>query len=160
MMKVESTMRARFSALAMVVCLLACAETVSGGSVFSGYEKLGWDADIAQVVKMYPRGQMAKLGEEVIYKQIRPSKAIARRSFGFRNGKLHAVAVTLEKRHVEKMGIEQILGEQIKFFGEGNMDRSKAPHMINYIWDGADTRIIFGYAPKRPDMSVIMYEQK
>ena len=153
-------MWSRFSVLVMVVCLLSCAAAASGGSTLSGYEKLGWNAEFAQVVKRYPRGQMAKLGEEVIYKQIRPSKEIARRSFGFRNGKLHAVAVTLEKRYVERRGIERILSEQIKFFGEGNMDRSKAPHMINYIWEGADTRIIFAYAPKRPDMTVIMFEQK
>ena len=40
------------------------------------------------------------------------------------------------------------------------MDRSNAPHMMSYRWEDARTRITFAYAPKKPEMTILMYEQK
>jgi hypothetical protein len=144
----------------IAAALLFFAATVFSGTIPSGYENLTWNADFAMVVKRYPRGQSVRMGEEVIYKQLRPDGSILRRNFAFREGKLHAVSITFDKRYVEKKGIENILEERIKQFGEGSMDRSLAPYMLNYIWEGNGSRITLAYAPTRPDMTVIMYERK
>ena len=153
-------MPACYRVIGALACLLFTAIYAVAGTVPSGYEKLAWNTNFAKVVKMYPRGQTVRLGDEVVYRQLRPDRTISRRNFAFREGKLHTVAVTLEKRYVEKKGIEHVLQDQISRFGEGNMDRSRAPDMINYIWEGGGSRITFAYAPKHPDMTVIMYEQK
>lgn len=153
-------MHPRHFVVAIFMGLLLLMSNVHAGTIPSGYEKLSWGAEFTQVSKKYPRGQLAKLGSEVIYKQQKPTKMIARRNFAFSNGRLHAITIAFEKRYIESKGIEQLLGEQKQSFGEGHMDRSQAPHMIRYIWEGADTKITFAYAPKRPDMTMIMYEQK
>jgi len=49
---------------------------------------------------------------------------------------------------------------QKKQYGEGVIDRSSAPHMVTYRWQGKDIRITFAYAPKRPEFTVLMYEKK
>lgn len=153
-------MNPRWFVYIMLVGLLFWTLDAHAATIPTGYEKLGWAADVAQVSKLYPRGQMVKLGNEVIYKQQKPTRVLARRNFAFNNGKLHAVSCTFEKKYVETKGIVQLLGEQKKNFGEGRVDRSQAPHMITYTWEGTDTRITFAYAPKRPDMTMIMYELK
>lgn len=130
------------------------------GTIPSGYEKIKWGTHFSYVYKKFPRGQLTKLGETVVFKQQNPTKKIARRNFAFTNGNLSAVSITFEKKYVETIGIEKLLDQQIKAFGQGVMDRLKAPHMINYVWQGADTRITFAYAPKRADMTVLIYEQK
>ncbi len=142
-------------AISLVLNMLAFAD-----KTLSGYESLGWNDGFSRVYNKYPGGQMMKFGVEAVYKQQKPAKSIARRSFGFKDGKLHAVSVTYEKNYVKRIGIERLLSELKRNFGEGTMDRSLAPHMIKYIWDGIDTKITFAYAPKRPDMTVIMYEEK
>ncbi len=142
-------------AISLVLNMLAFAE-----KTLSGYENLGWNDGFSRVYNKYPGGQMMKFGGEAVYKQQKPTKSIARRSFGFKDGKLHAVSVTYEKSYVKRIGIERLLSELKRKLGEGTMDRSLAPHMIRYIWDGIDTKITFAYAPKRPDMTVIMYEAK
>jgi len=126
----------------------------------SGYENLAWNTGFSRVYKKYPGGQMTRFGDEGVYKQQKPTKSIARRNFGFKNGKLHAVSITFEKGYIQAKGIGKVLSDQKSNFGEGVMDRSLAPHMIKYVWDGIDTKITFAYAPKRPDMTVIMFEEK
>lgn len=153
-------MHARCFTRAVFAGLLGWATTISAATIPSGYEKLDWNTGFSEVKNIYRHGQMAKLGEEVIYKQNKPTHEVARRNFGFRNGRLHTVSITFNKGFIEKKGIEQLLIEQKKKFGEGVMDRSQAPHMINYVWEGGDTKITFAYAPKRPDMTVIIFEQK
>lgn len=144
----------------MFACLLGWVTYACSSTISAGYENLGWGTGIAQVLKKYPRGQMARLGAEIIYIQHKPAKGIARRNFAFSDGKLHAITLTFDKVYVEAIGIERLLDAQKQKFGDGIMDRTQAPHMISYIWEGADTRITFAYAPKRADMTMIMYEQK
>lgn len=159
-MEATPAMRSRYGVLAVLACLLFSAAHAFAGTVPPGYEKLRWDTKLATVATRYPHGITARLGDEVVYRQQRPDKTIFRRNFAFREGKLHTVVVTFEKRYVEKKGIEHILRELEKQLGEGSMDRSRAPDMITTIWEGNGSRITFSYAPRRPDMTVIMYERK
>jgi hypothetical protein len=128
--------------------------------IFSGYGKVKWGSDTKAVSKAYPKGKMSKLGAQDVYKQLKPSREIKQRSFAFAGGKLVAVSVTFDPEHVKKTGIEKLLAAQQKQYGEGAIDRSGAPHMITYRWQGASTKITLAYAPKRPEMTVIMYEKK
>ena len=80
--------------------------------------------------------------------------------FFFAADKLVTVSVTLDPDYVKKNGIEKLLAKQKKLYGEGVIDRSGAPHMVTCIWQDQSTRVTFAYAPKRPDMTVLMYEKK
>jgi len=124
-----------------------------------GYEKVLWDSAVESVISKYPRGQLGKLAEEVVYRQYKPSPTIARRNFAFSKNKLHTVTVVYEKRYIEKYGIEKLLGDYSKRYGDGLMDAAQAPHMISCSWQSDNTRILLSYAPKRPDMTVIIYEK-
>jgi len=128
--------------------------------LFEGYGKLPWGADVKSVTKSYPKGKMAKLGTQDIYKQLKPSSDIKQRTFAFAGNRLVAVSVTLDPVYVKKTGIEKLLAKQKKLYGEGVMDRTGAPHMVTYKWQGKRTKITFAYAPKRPEMTVLMYENK
>jgi hypothetical protein len=146
--------------IATVSLLLAVLISVSdAGNIPDSYEKVSWDSSVKSVVAKYPQGRLGKLAEELIYRQYKPNAQIARRNFAFREGKLHTVTVTYEKRYIEKHGIERLLQMHSKRYGEGVMDASQAPHMISWSWQSASTRILFAYAPKRPDMTVMIYEQ-
>ena len=145
--------------VAMFIGLIFWTSDASAGTILDGYEKLDWNSEFAKILKLYPRGQLVKLGSEVVYKQQKPTKAIARRNFAFNNGKLHTISQVFEKNYVEKIGIERLLDAKKKIYGEGRIDRSQAPHMVRYIWYGLDTKTTFAYAPKRPDMTMIIYEQ-
>jgi hypothetical protein len=146
--------------LFLLLLTLFSATTLQAAQIFTGYGKTKWNSDIKSVTKAYPKGKMAKLGAQDIYKQLKPSKEIKQRTFAFSEGKLVAVSVTLDPEHVKKNGIEKVLASQQKQYGEGAMDRSGAPHMITYRWQDNATRITFAYAPKRPEMTVLMYEKK
>ena len=124
----------------------------------SGYEKVDWSSSVESVRLKYPKGQLSKLADEVIYRQFKPNQQVGRRNFAFKNGRLHTVSIALEKQYVEKHGIEKLFQEYVKRYGEGVMDSSQAPHMISYLWSGVGTKISFSYAPKRPDMTVIIFE--
>lgn len=140
--------------------LLLVAVSVSAASPFGGYGKQPWGASVKSVTKAYPKGKMAKLGTQDIYKQVNPSGEIKQRTFAFAANKLVAVSVTMDPAYVKKNGIEKLLEKQKKLYGEGSIDRTGAPHMVKYTWQGQSTRITFAYAPKRPEMTVLMYEKK
>jgi hypothetical protein len=140
--------------------LFLFAVSVCAAPLFDGYGKQPWGASIKSVTKAYPKGKLAKLGTQDIYKQVNPSKEIRQRTFAFAADKLVAVSVTMDPDYVTKQGIEKLLEKQKKLYGDGLVDRSGAPHMVTYRWQGQGTRITFAYAPKRPEMTVLMYEKK
>lgn len=125
-----------------------------------GYGKTPWGADAHAIAKAYPKGKMSKLGTQDLYKQTAPNSQIKQRSFAFSANKLVAVSVTFSPEYVKKNGIEKLLAKQKKLYGEGVVDRSGAPHMVSYRWQNAETKITFAYAPKKPEMTIMMYEKK
>ncbi|NJD90219.1 MAG: hypothetical protein FIA91_01670 [Geobacter sp.] len=139
---------------------LTLATSAQAAQLFAGYGKLKWGSDAKSVAKAFPKGKMAKLGAQDIYKQLKPAKTIKQRTFAFSDNKLVAVSVTMDPDYVKKNGIERVLSEQKKLYGEGVIDRTGAPHMMTYRWQDQSTRITFAYAPKRPEMTVLMYERK
>ena len=136
------------------------AATAFAAQLFAGYGKQPWGASVKSVSKAYPKGTMAKLGAQDTYKQLNPSREIRQRTFAFAANKLVAVSVTMDPAHVKKNGIEKLLAKQKKQYGDGVIDRSGAPHMVKYLWQDQSTRITFAYAPKKPEMTVLMYEKK
>jgi hypothetical protein len=145
--------------LIFLLLTLVCSVSVMAAPIFDGYEKQPWGASVKSVTKAYPKGKMSKLGAQDIYKQVNPSKEIKQRSFAFTANKLVAVSVTINPEYVSKNGIEKLLEKQKKLNGEGAIDRSNAPHMVSYRWQSKGTRITFAYAPKKADMTVLMYEK-
>ncbi|HZV82876.1 MAG TPA: hypothetical protein VFF53_11985 [Geobacteraceae bacterium] len=145
--------------LLVPLVLLFCVEAFAA-PIFAGYGKVPWGADVKRVTKAYPKGKMAKLGSQDVYKQVMPSKEIKQRTFAFAGNQLVAVSVTLNPAYVQKNGIEKLLAMQKKQYGEGTIDRTGAPHMVTYRWQDKGIRITFAYAPKRPEMTVLMYEKK
>jgi hypothetical protein len=145
-----------------LVCLLTflLSSTVFAAQIFAGYGKQPWGADMKSITKAYPKGKASKLGTQDVYKQLKPSGEIKQRSFAFTANKLVAVSVTMDPAYVSKNGIEKLLAKQKKLYGEGQIDRTGAPHMVSYRWQDQSTRITFAYAPKRPEMTVLMYEKK
>jgi hypothetical protein len=139
---------------------LTLATSAQAAQLFAGYGKLKWGSDVKSVAKAFPKGKMAKLGAQDIYKQLKPTKTIKQRTFAFSDNKLVAVSVTMDPDYVKKNGIEKVLAEQQKLYGDGLIDRTGAPHMMTYRWQDQSTRITFAYAPKRPEMTVLMYERK
>jgi len=147
--------------IAMLFCvMLLAAVPAMAARIFDGYAGLKWGTNVHTVMKTYKKGQMAEFGGEMIYKQTKPNKIIARRIFGFKKGKLNSVTVTFAADYVKKVGLENVLAEHVKVYGQGKMDNAQAPHMLFYAWEGKNTRLRFIYAPKRPDMTALMYEQK
>jgi len=146
--------------LLLLAIILLSGTALFAAEIFGGYGKLPWDADIKRVTRAYPKGNMAKLGTQDVYKQLKPSKDIKQRTFAFAANKLVAVSVTMDPAYVSKAGIEKLLAKQKKIYGEGVIDRSGAPHMVTYRWQDKGSRITFAYAPKRPEMTVLMYEKK
>jgi len=144
--------------LCLLTILLASAAVAA--QLFAGYGKQPWGASMKSVEKAYPKGTLSKLGTQDLYKQLKPSSEIKQRSFAFTDNKLVAVSVTMDPAYVKKNGIEKLLAKQQKQYGEGEIDRSGAPHMLKYLWQDQSTRITFAYAPKRPEMTVLMYEKK
>ncbi len=145
--------------LFLPICLLF-ALSVSAASLFAGYGKQPWGMSMSNVTKAYPKGKVAKLGTQDIYKQLNPSKEIRQRTFAFAANKLVAVSVSMDPEYVKKNGVEKLLAKQSKLYGEGVIDRTGAPHMVTYRWQDQATRITFTYAPKRPEMTIMMYEKK
>jgi len=145
-----------------LLCLLTClyASAAVAAPLFAGYGKQPWGADMKSVAKVYPKGTLSKLGTQDVYKQLKPSGEIKQRSFAFAGNKLVAVSVTMDPAYVKKNGIEKLLEKQKKLYGDGVIDRTGAPHMVTYRWQDQSTKITFAYAPKRPEMTVLMYEKK
>lgn len=134
---------------------------VMAANVPAGYEKMPWGTELGTIVKKYHRGSLTKTGDSnLIYRQHNPTAAFSQRLFGFKGGKLNVVSTTFGKSYVQKKGIENILADHKKLYGECVMDTTRAPYMLNCVWEGADTKITLAYAPSRPDMTVLMYDQK
>ncbi len=148
---------AGFMIIAFVFGMLS---TAMAAGLFSGYAETKWGADLHAVMKNYPKGEIAKLGNQLLYKQTAPNKEMKQRTFAFRDNRLSAVSVTFNPNYVKKAGIENLLKKHKKSYGAGALDNSSAPHMVSYRWEDARTKITFAYAPKRADMTVLMYEKK
>ena len=146
-----------FVALALFTTMLPAA--IAAG-LYPGYARNPWGTSSHKIIKDYQKGQMGKVGELVTYQQMNPNKEIRQRTFAFKDNKLSAVTVSFNADYIKKEGIENLLAKHKKAYGEGTIDRSKAPHMITYLWEDAKTRITFAYAPKRPDLTVLMFQQK
>ncbi len=151
-------MKKYISLLCLLTFLLSSAAFAA--QIFAGYGKQPWGSDMKSIKKAYPKGKDSKLGTQDVYKQLKPSSEIKQRSFAFAANKLVAVSVTMDPAYVNKNGIEKLLAKQKKLYGEGLIDRTGAPHMVSYRWQDQSTRITFAYAPKRPEMTVLMYEKK
>lgn len=143
-------------------CLLAfmLSSVAYAAPIYAGYGKQPWGADVKRVIRVYPKGEMIKLGTQDAYKQLKPSGDIKQRIFAFAGNKLVAVSVTMDPVYVTKNGIEKLLEKQKKNYGDGVIDRTGAPHMVTHRWQDQSTRITFAYAPKRPEMTILMYEKK
>lgn len=148
--------------LIYLLCLLTFlfSSVAMAAQLFAGYGKQPWGTTVESVKKTYPKGTLSKLGTQDLYKQLNPSSEIKQRMFFFTANKLVTVSVTLNPDYVKKTGIEKLLAKQKKLYGEGVIDRTGAPHMVTNIWQDQSTRFTFAYAPKRPEMTVLMYEKK
>lgn len=144
------------ASLVLATLLPATAAT----KLFPGYARNPWGTDANKIMKEFPKGNLGKLGESVIYKQSQPNKEMRQRTFAFKNNRLNAVTVSFSPTFVKKTGIESLLNQHKKSYGEGTMDRTNAPHLISYVWEDSATRITFAYAPKRLDMTILMFQQK
>ncbi|AJE04100.1 hypothetical protein [Geobacter pickeringii] len=144
----------------ILTVFLIFASVAGAASLPGGYATLPWGTDVHTVMKKFPKGEMGTMGEMVVYRQLNPNKQIRQRMFGFDKGKLKAVSVSFAGPYVKKTGLEKLLAQHRKSYGEGTVDNSKAPHMVSYVWEDATSRIIFTYAPKRPEMTVVNYTQK
>jgi hypothetical protein len=149
----------RFPVLIVFSLLFAVSSAFAAG-VPDGYSGLKWGTDLQAVMKQYKGGATSKVHDEVLYKQTSPNREVATRIFMFRDNKLTAVSVKFDAEYVMKIGIDSLLAQHKKAYGEGTLDKSKGPHMTTFIWDGHSTRITYAYAPKRPDMCVILFQQK
>lgn len=151
----------RKPALLLVIALVfGTLTTALAAGLFAGYAGNKWGTDMHAIVKSYPKGELAQLGGQVLYKQNSPNKEMRQRTFAFRENRLTAVTVTFRPDYVKKAGIENLLKKHKKAYGAGKLDNSGAPHMVSYRWEDASTKITFAYAPKRPEMTILMYEKK
>jgi hypothetical protein len=148
-------------AFLLLLIFIFCQTDLYAATIFAGYGKTPWGSNSRAVAKSFPKGTLSKLGPQDIYKQVEPNSEIMQRSFAFSPKKgLVAVSITFKPAYVNKTGIEKLLAKQKKFYGEGVIDRSGAPHMVTYRWQDAVTRITFAYAPKKPEMTIMIYEKK
>lgn len=144
----------------VLALLLATASAAFAAGLFPGYSHSKWGTDFLTISKIYRNGNLGKIGDQLIYKQVNPDRMTSQRTFGFRNEGLNAVSITFGAHYVRKVGAETMLERFIKSYGEGTMDRSSAPHLISYFWEDATTRITFAFSETRPDMTVLMFQQK
>ncbi len=148
------------ASLLTIVLVLGMLSSAMAAGLFAGYAGTRWGTDMHAIMKSYPKGEMAQLGGQVLYKQKAPNKEMRQRTFAFRENRLTAVTVTFNPEYVKKAGIENLLKKHKKAYGAGAVDNSSAPHMVTYRWEDASTKITFAYAPKRADMTILMYEKK
>jgi hypothetical protein len=150
----------RFVILATVSLLLFLSCAAFGAGVPDGYAGMKWGTDLQTVKKKYLKGEITQFHTDVAYKQQNPNAEIAQRTFIFKDNKLVGVSIKFDAEYVMKIGIDSLLAQHKKAYGEGILDKSKGPHATTYIWNGRNTRITYAYAPKRPDMCVILFQQK
>ena len=150
----------KFALLLSTVFLFSMLSVALAAGLFSGYAGNKWGTDMHTIMKSYPKGELAQLGGQLLYKQTAPNKEMRQRTFAFRDNRLTAVSVTFNQNYVKKAGIESLLKKHQKAYGPGKQDNSSAPHLITYRWEDAGTKISFAYAPKRADMTILLYEKK
>ncbi len=148
------------SVLTVILFLLLSMTVAFAAGVPEGYAGLKWGTDMKTIKKEYKGGTESKVHEEVLYKQTSPNREIATRIFMFRDNKLTAVSVKFDAEYVMKIGIDSLLAQHKKAYGEGTLDKSKGPHATTFVWNGRNTMITYAYSPKRPDMCVILFQQK
>ena len=157
-MKIKNAIKLLCTAIIGSVMILG--GTCWGGDLFPGYAGSPWETDISAIIKIYPRGTLGKLNNQIIYKQVQPSSELRQRSFAFRDNKLVAVTLSFAPDFVSKTGIEHLLAIHQKNFGPANLDRTNAPHLLAYIWDNGKTKVTFAYMPGKLDYTVLMFQQK
>jgi hypothetical protein len=140
------------------LCLTAIA--AAADRLPDGYGEIPWGTDLRQVMKNYPRGNLERLHNDYVYRQFRPNREIFVRTFIFEDDHLVGVSIKFNPDYVKKSGTDKLLARYRKIFGEGAYEQSPSPHVISYIWEGPKTRISFGYMPKRPDMTIMVFQQK
>ncbi len=150
----------RLAVLTVLSFLLLSISVAFAAGVPDGYAGLKWGTDMQAIKKQYRGGTESKIHDDVLYKQTSPNREIAARIFTFKDTKLISVSVKFDAEYVMKIGIDSLLAQHKKAYGEGTPDKSQGPHMVMYRWDGHTTRITYAYAPKRPDMCVILFQQK
>jgi hypothetical protein len=145
----------------VAVFLALCLATAAfAAGVPDGYAGLKWGTDLQTVKKLYPKGQVGQQHTETAYKQESPNADMASRTFLFKENKLIGASVKFNAEYVMKVGLDNLLAEHKKSYGEGKLDKSQGPHMVIYVWEGPRTRITYAYAPKRADMCIVLFQQK
>jgi hypothetical protein len=141
------------------VLTLSSIHSEASSAWLKGYEAATWGSSVESIIARYPKGHLGKMADEVIYRQFNPTARIARRNFAFNSGKLHTVTVIYAQKHIEKYGIDKLLQDFNRLHGEGVMDVSQAPHMLSCTWEAGEIKVTLAYAPKRPDMTVAIYQK-
>ena len=143
-----------------VAILLLTASAAFSADLFAGYGGLRWGTDIHTVLKTFRNGTLGKIGGQMVYTQRNPDSTARQRTFGFSNSGLEAVSITFRTSYVQQVGIETIVRQLMKNFGEGHLNRSSAPHLISYYWEDHFTRITLTFSGTSPDMTVLLFQQK
>lgn len=129
-------------------------------AVPSGYSGMPWGTDYHRVIKTFPKGNLGKIGEQIVYKQLHPNKEIRQRTFAFVNNSLVAVSVSFNGNYVKKTGLEKLIAMHQNAYGKGVIDRTNAPHLVSIIWESDQSRVTLAYTPKQPEMTVVMFQRK
>lgn len=128
--------------------------------VFDGYAGMRWGTDMHTVIKNFPGVVPSQKGGELVFRQDKPNSEISQRSFVFQGKKLVAVTVKFNADYVKKTGVEKLLRTHQKFYGKGTVDKSSGGHLVSHVWESPRTRITYAYAPKRPDMTAVLFQFK
>lgn len=128
-------------------------------SFAGGYESVFWGSELSAISKKYPNGHKLKLGSGELYRQSQPTRQIVRRTFAFSSKGLHTVTVVFDSNYVKQKKLENITSEMTKRYGMAEIDRSNAPEKLSMHWVKDDTRITFGYYPRRSDMTVMLFQK-
>jgi hypothetical protein len=150
----------RLTTIFLLIAFFSLGTVSWGADLFPGYANSPWDTEIDTIMKTYPKGTLGKLQDQVIYKQLQPSKELRQRTFAFRDNKLVAVTVSFAPDFVSKTGVNHLMAIHQKTFGTGQLDRTNAPHLLSYVWENGKTKITFAYTPEKLDYTVLLFQQK
>ena len=148
--------------LTALICTILCLTALAAYAerIPDGYRETPWGTDLRKVMAEYPGGNLGRHNNDYVYRQFNPNQEIFIRTFRFRDDKLMGVSIKFNPDYVKRRGTGRILSTYRKMFGEGAYERAPSPHVITYTWEDAENRISFGYTPKRPDMTIMIFEQK
>ncbi len=144
--------------ISTVLCLTALAAYAD--RIPDGYRETPWGTDLRKVMADYPSGNLGRFQNDYVYRQFNPNWEIFIRTFSFKGDKLVGVSIRFNPDYVKRRGTSRILATYRKMFGEGAYERAPSPHVITYTWESGATRISFGYVPKRPDMTIMIFQQQ